>query len=180
MITDIDGIEVGNWSDIEAKTGCTVILFPEGTTASGEIRGGAPATRDFSLLHPSRLVDHVDAVVLSGGSAYGLAACEGVMDFLEGESLSEIIKADKHVPVKRVIPIFMQACEALEHAHDLAGLRAVVAEGVLLSLQKRLLHVQLASSPSFPEYSFVAFFLFFRQINFVIRYRVNETLNWIS
>ena len=83
MLTDIDGIEVGNWSDTEAKTGCTVILFPEGTTASGEIRGGAPATRDFALLHPSRLVERIDSVVLSGGSAYGLAACEGVMSFLE-------------------------------------------------------------------------------------------------
>ena len=83
MLTDIDGIEVGNWSDTEAKTGCTVILFPEGTVASGEIRGGAPATRDFALLHPSRLVEHINAVVLSGGSAYGLAACEGVMSFLE-------------------------------------------------------------------------------------------------
>ena len=98
MITDIDGIEVGNWSDIEAKTGCTVILFPEGTTASGEIRGGAPATRDFSLLHPSRLVDHVDAVVLSGGSAYGLAACEGVMDFLEGRGQGFPTSAGK-VPI---------------------------------------------------------------------------------
>ena len=83
MLTDIDGIEVGNWSDTEAKTGCTVILFPEGTAASGEIRGGAPATRDFALLHPSRLVEHINAVVLSGGSAYGLAACDGVMSFLE-------------------------------------------------------------------------------------------------
>ena len=98
MITDIDGIEVGNWSDVEAKTGCTVILFPEGTTASGEIRGGAPATRDFSLLHPSRLVDHFDAVVLSGGSAYGLAACEGVMDFLEGRGQGFPTSAGK-VPI---------------------------------------------------------------------------------
>ncbi len=83
MLTDIQGIEVGHWSDKEAATGCTVILFPEGTIASGEIRGGAPATRDFALLDPSRLVDRIDAVVLSGGSAHGLAACEGVMSFLE-------------------------------------------------------------------------------------------------
>ena len=83
MLTDIQGIQVGNWTDRDAATGCTVVIFPEGTVASGEIRGGAPATRDFSLLHPSRIVDRIDAVVLSGGSAYGLAACEGVMDFLE-------------------------------------------------------------------------------------------------
>jgi L-aminopeptidase/D-esterase-like protein len=83
MITDIEGIKVGHWTDKNAQTGCTVILFPDGTTASGEIRGGAPATRDFALLHPTRLVDQINAVVLSGGSAFGLAACSGVMEFLE-------------------------------------------------------------------------------------------------
>ena len=65
MLTEIKGIKVGQWSDNKAATGCTVILFPENTIASGEIRGGAPATRDFSLLDPSRLVDEVNAVVLS-------------------------------------------------------------------------------------------------------------------
>jgi L-aminopeptidase/D-esterase-like protein len=60
----------------------TVILPPEGTVASGEVRGGAPATREFALLSPQRLVDRVDAVVLSGGSAFGLAAGEGVMTLL--------------------------------------------------------------------------------------------------
>ncbi|MBG01578.1 MAG: peptidase S58 DmpA [Acidimicrobiaceae bacterium] len=83
MLTDIDGIEVGNWTDPKAETGCTVVIFPEGTVASGEIRGGAPATRDFALLDPSKLVDRIDSVVLSGGSAFGLAACEGVISYLE-------------------------------------------------------------------------------------------------
>ncbi len=87
MLTEIKGIKVGQWSDNKAATGCTVILFPENTIASGEIRGGAPATRDFSLLDPSRLVDEVNAVVLSGGSAFGLAACEGVMEYLESEGI---------------------------------------------------------------------------------------------
>ena len=87
MITEIEGIRVGHWSDHEASTGCTVILFPEMTVASGEIRGGAPATRDFSLLNPSRLVQHVNAVVLSGGSAFGLSACEVVMEYLELEGV---------------------------------------------------------------------------------------------
>ena len=66
-----------------ARTGCTVVVFPEGTTASGEIRGGAPATRDFALLAPERTVSQVDAVVLSGGSAFGLAAADGVMRWCE-------------------------------------------------------------------------------------------------
>ena len=79
MITDVPGIRVGHWTHPEAQTGCTVILFPEGTVASGEVRGGAPATREFDLLSPERIVDRLDAVVLTGGSAFGLAAADGVM-----------------------------------------------------------------------------------------------------
>lgn len=74
---------MGHWTDETARTGCTVVVFPEGTTASGEIRGGAPATRDFALLAPERTVGQVDAVVLSGGSAFGLAAADGVMRWCE-------------------------------------------------------------------------------------------------
>ena len=83
VITEVDGIRVGHWTDEAARTGCTVALFPEGTVASGEIRGGAPASRDFALLEPERMVERVDAVVLSGGSAFGLASCAGVMTLLE-------------------------------------------------------------------------------------------------
>ena len=79
MITDVPGIRVGHWTHPEAQTGCTVILFPDGTVASGEVRGGAPATREFDLLSPERIVDRLDAVVLTGGSAFGLAAADGVM-----------------------------------------------------------------------------------------------------
>ncbi len=70
----------GHWTG--AGTGVTVILPPPGTVGSGEVRGGAPATREFALLEPSRTVDRVDAVVLSGGSAFGLAAGDGVMGLL--------------------------------------------------------------------------------------------------
>ncbi|UQU67896.1 P1 family peptidase [Couchioplanes caeruleus] len=70
----------GHWTG--DGTGVTVILPPPGTVASGEVRGGAPATREFALLDPTRLVDRVDAVVLSGGSAFGLAAADGVMGAL--------------------------------------------------------------------------------------------------
>jgi L-aminopeptidase/D-esterase-like protein len=83
VITDVDGVRVGHWTDREARTGCTVVLFPEGTVASGEVRGGAPATREFALLEPSRMVERLDAVVLSGGSAFGLAAADGAMRWLE-------------------------------------------------------------------------------------------------
>jgi L-aminopeptidase/D-esterase-like protein len=60
----------------------TVLLPPEGTVGSGEVRGGAPATREFALLGPAKMMDRVDAVVLSGGSAFGLAAADGVMSLL--------------------------------------------------------------------------------------------------
>jgi len=82
VITDVDGVRVGHRTDAEARTGCTVVLLPEGTIASGEVRGGAPATREFALLEPTRMVTRVDAVVLSGGSAFGLAAADGVMGLL--------------------------------------------------------------------------------------------------
>lgn len=78
MITDVAGVRVGHWTEPVARTGCTVVLLPEGTVASGEVRGGAPGTREFALLAPERMVASVDAVVLSGGSAFGLAACDGV------------------------------------------------------------------------------------------------------
>ena len=78
---DIPGVRVGHYTDTDARTGCTVVLFPDDTVASGEIRGGAPATREFGLLGLDRMVDNVHAVVLSGGSAYGLAAADGVVAY---------------------------------------------------------------------------------------------------
>ena len=85
MITSVEGVSVGHWTDWVARTGCTVALLPPGTVASGEVRGGAPATREFALLDPTRLVQHVDAVVLTGGSAFGLASADGVMGWLEDQ-----------------------------------------------------------------------------------------------
>lgn len=82
-LTDVVGVAVGHWTDPVARTGCTVVLLPEATVASGEVRGGAPASREMALLEPSKMVDVVDAVVLTGGSAFGLAAADGVMVWLE-------------------------------------------------------------------------------------------------
>ena len=83
MRLEIDGVRVGHWTDPVGRTGCTVVLLPEGTVASGEVRGGAPGTREFELLRPERLVSHIDAVVLTGGSAFGLASCDGVVQWCE-------------------------------------------------------------------------------------------------
>jgi L-aminopeptidase/D-esterase-like protein len=83
MITDVTGVRVGHWTDAAARTGCTVVLLPQGAVASGEVRGGAPAARETALLEPTRIVPGVDAVLLTGGSAFGLAAADGVMRFCE-------------------------------------------------------------------------------------------------
>ena len=76
----VPGVRAGHWTG--AATGVTVVLFPEGTVGSGEVRGGAPATREVALLEPTRVVGQVDAVVFTGGSAFGLATADGVMQDL--------------------------------------------------------------------------------------------------
>ena len=82
-ITDIEGIYAASATNAEAGTGCTVIICPEGATGAVDVRGGAPATRETDLLRPEETVQVLHAVVLSGGSAYGLAAATGVMEELE-------------------------------------------------------------------------------------------------
>jgi L-aminopeptidase/D-esterase-like protein len=86
-LTDVAGIRVGQVTDPVGRTGVTVVLPPAGSVASGEVRGGAPGTREFELLAPERMVAHADAVVLAGGSAFGLAACDGAMRWCEEQGL---------------------------------------------------------------------------------------------
>ncbi|MGH2579375.1 MAG: P1 family peptidase [Actinomycetota bacterium] len=83
MITAVRGIRVGHATDRRGLTGCTVVLCPPGTVGSGEVRGGAPATRETDLLRPGMLVNEVHGVLLAGGSAFGLGAAAGVMRYLE-------------------------------------------------------------------------------------------------
>lgn len=82
-ITDVPGIVVGHADDVQAMTGCTVVLCTEGAVGGVDQRGGAPGTRETDLLRPSHLVQKVHAVLLAGGSAYGLDAAAGVMRYLE-------------------------------------------------------------------------------------------------
>ena len=82
-ITDVRGIEVGHAQNEEALTGCTVILCRKGAVAGVDVRGGAPGTRETDLLNPVNLVEKIHAIVLAGGSAYGLDASNGVMRYLE-------------------------------------------------------------------------------------------------
>jgi L-aminopeptidase/D-esterase-like protein len=86
-ITDIPGIEVGQAQDDEALTGCTVILCRKGAVGGVDVRGGAPGTRETDLLNPINLVEKVHAVVLAGGSAFGLDAASGVMKFLSEQKI---------------------------------------------------------------------------------------------
>ena len=86
-ITDVRGIEVGHAQDEEALTGCTVILCRKGAVAGVDVRGGAPGTRETDLLNPINLVEKVHAIVLAGGSAFGLDAASGVMHYLEEKKI---------------------------------------------------------------------------------------------
>ena len=82
-ITDVPGVRVGHFTDGRRPTGCTVVLTEAGATAGVDVRGAAPGTRETDLLDPSNLVDRVHAVMLAGGSAFGLDAASGVMRWLE-------------------------------------------------------------------------------------------------
>lgn len=101
----IPGVRVGHWTDPDARTGCTVVLFPDGTVGSGEVRGGAPATREFSLLDPTRTVDRLDAVVLTGGSAFGLAAADGVVQHCEQHDVGVTTRGGR-VPIVVAMALF--------------------------------------------------------------------------
>ena len=83
-LTDVAGLTVGHWTDLEAATGCTVVLCDgEGAVAGVDVRGSAPGTRETDLLDPVNAVQRIHAVLLGGGSAFGLDACTGVMGWLE-------------------------------------------------------------------------------------------------
>lgn len=86
-ITDVHGIEVGHAQDDQALTGCTVILCRDGAVAGVDVRGGAPGTRETDLLNPVNMVEKIHAVVLAGGSAYGLDSATGVMRYLEEQNI---------------------------------------------------------------------------------------------
>ncbi|HLU44520.1 MAG TPA: P1 family peptidase [Natronosporangium sp.] len=101
----VAGVRVGHWTDAAAQTGCTVIEFPEGTVASYEVRGGAPASRELDLLAPDKTVARIDAVLLTGGSAFGLAAADGVMRYYE-ERGRGVVTPGGVVPIVPALAIF--------------------------------------------------------------------------
>lgn len=86
-LTDVPGIRVGHWTDAAAGTGCTVVIPPPGTIGAVDVRGGGPSTRELELLAPLSGEREVTALLLTGGSAFGLAAADGVMRWCEEQGL---------------------------------------------------------------------------------------------
>jgi L-aminopeptidase/D-esterase-like protein len=107
-ITDVAGIRVGQATDAEALTGCTVVLCEEGAVGGVDVRGSAPGTRETDLMRPMTFVQRVHAVLLTGGSAFGLAAADGVMRYLEerGAGFDTGIEGVPRVPIVPAAVIF--------------------------------------------------------------------------
>ena len=100
LITDVDGVLVGNSHNEKVCTGCTVITPIEGSIASADVRGGAPGTREVGALNPYNLVDTVDSIVLSGGSTWGLEAASSVGNYIGSQGRGyKPSKNSKHVPM---------------------------------------------------------------------------------
>lgn len=105
-LTAVPGIYVGHSTDLEAATGCTVVLCPDGAVGGVDQRGGAPGTRETDLLRPLHLVETVNAVVLAGGSAFGLAAADGVMRYLDERGLGYRSRSGAIVPIVPAAIVF--------------------------------------------------------------------------
>jgi len=133
-ITDIPGIRVGHDTNLEAGTGCTVILCDTPAIGGVDVRGGAPATRETDLLHPMNLVEEVNAVLLTGGSAFGLDAASGVMRYLEEQGIG-FNTGVAYVPIVPAAAIFDLAFGSASIRPDAtAGYRAceqATAEAVM-------------------------------------------------
>jgi L-aminopeptidase/D-esterase-like protein len=97
-LTDVPGLRVGHHSDARRPTGCTVVLTPPGTVGGVDVRGAAPGTRETDLLSPVNAIDEVHALLLAGGSAFGLDAAAGVMRWLEERGVGLAV-ASARVPI---------------------------------------------------------------------------------
>jgi len=104
-ICDVPGVKVGHAQDDAAKTGCTVIMPANGAVGGVDVRGSAPGTREIESLHPVRLVPRLNAVLLTGGSAFGLEASSGVQQFLEEKGVGYDVGVTK-IPIVPAAVIF--------------------------------------------------------------------------
>ena len=108
-ITDIDGLKLGHAQSYDGATGCTVVICEEGATGGVDVRGGAPGTRETDLLNPMEMVEKIHSVVLSGGSAFGLDASGGVMEYLEENDIGFDVGVTK-VPIVCQAVLFDLVC----------------------------------------------------------------------
>ncbi|MEW5988074.1 MAG: P1 family peptidase [Chloroflexota bacterium] len=118
MTTSLVGLKIGHATDTEHHTGCTVFLCPAGTVGGVDIRGPAPGSRDTALLAPDKSVTTVNAVLLTGGSAFGLAAADGVMRFLAERGIGHPtpIRPIPIVPTAVVYDLFLGRGQRLPDA----------------------------------------------------------------
>ena len=127
-LTDVPGIRVGHWTDAAARTGCTVVLLPDdGAVASVDVRGAAPGTRETDLLRPESTVPRAHAILLTGGSAFGLAAADGVMAHLESRGIGTPTPAGR-VPIVAAAVLFDLAVGSASVRPDADAGRAAALE----------------------------------------------------
>src|SRR6202795_2359517 len=105
LITDIPGLRVGQTGDAKLGSGTTVVIFDTAVVASVDVRGGGPGTRETALLDPAQTVEGIDAIVLSGGSAFGLDAASGVQAWLREQGRGYRIR-DAVVPIIPAVILF--------------------------------------------------------------------------
>jgi len=110
-VTDIPGLLFGHAQDLVGATGCTVILCPDGAVGGVDVRGGAPGTRETDLLDPVNHVERIHAVLLAGGSAFGLDAAAGVMAYLEERGVGFDVGVTR-VPIVAGAVLFDLTCGA--------------------------------------------------------------------
>ena len=130
LITDVAGLRVGNAEDHDMRTGVTVLVGDQPFTAAVHVMGGAPGTRETDLLAPDKLVQEVDALVLAGGSAFGLDAASGVAARSSVKDVHVVVAVGRHdgrPPDERVGVRFVVAERSLDH--ELHGVRVVLHPG---------------------------------------------------
>jgi L-aminopeptidase/D-esterase-like protein len=132
-ITAVLGVEVGHWTDLEAATGVTVISLPEPNRVAVEARGGAPGTRETALLAPGMKVETVQAIVFSGGSAFGLATADGVMREVAADGRGHPTPAGPVpiVPAAILYDLIVGAAQPPDAAAGAAAYRARTSEAVM-------------------------------------------------
>lgn len=157
-ITDVPGIEVGHAQNKKALTGCTVVLCRKGAVAGVDVRGGAPGTRETDLLSAGNMVQKVHAVLLAGGSAYGLDAASGVMRYLEEkrvgfqtrEALVPIVPSailyDLDLGSSKIRPDAKMGYQACLNASRAETAEGVVGAGTGASVGKMMGHAQAMKS----------------------------------